>query len=185
MDQSNDALFQRRRKSRGRFKSCCRTVTSIWVHHPVGARSCWYRRRMGLGDSVLTIEHWTRSMFIIGTQSHGLMTSWNNWRAEIFQQDRFEVRLSLGTNWTLRCVEDYLQSQGGPFWMVGYAFRIHECSCHLHEANGWHLVAIHQLICSGILGWHPNLQPQLGREPPPHLIGSPNTVATQVMCQFG
>eukprot|EP00253_Pinus_taeda_P016531 PITA_16531 len=43
-------------KSRGRFRSCYRKVTSVRFHHPVGARSCWYRRRMGLGDSVLTIS---------------------------------------------------------------------------------------------------------------------------------
>ena len=69
--------------------------------------------------------------------------------------------------------------------MVFYAFRIDECSCSLHEANGWHLAAIYQLICSGILGWHLYLQLELGRAPPPHPIGSPNTVTTQVMCQFG
>ena len=56
---------------------------------------------------------------------------------------------------------------------------------NLHEANGWHLVAIHQLICSGILGWHSDLQPELGRAPPPHPTGSSNTAATQAMCQFG
>jgi len=29
------------------------------------------------------------------------------------------------------------------------------------------------------------LQPELGRAPPPHPKGSPNTAATQAMCQFG
>jgi len=69
--------------------------------------------------------------------------------------------------------------------MASYAFRVDECSCNLHEADGWHLIAIHQLICSGILEWHPALQPKLGRAPPPHPTGSPNTVETQVECQFG
>ena len=58
MDRSIGALFWRMMKSRGRFRSCCKKVTSGQVHRPVGARSCWYKRRMGLGDFVLTIEHW-------------------------------------------------------------------------------------------------------------------------------
>jgi hypothetical protein len=36
--------------------------------------------------------------------------------------------------------------------MVGHAFRVDECPCNLHEANGQHPAAIHQLICSGVLG---------------------------------
>eukprot|EP00253_Pinus_taeda_P002683 PITA_02683 len=38
------------------FKSYCRKVTSIQVHRLMGAQSCWYRRRMGLGVFVLTIK---------------------------------------------------------------------------------------------------------------------------------
>jgi len=56
MDQSIDALFWRTMKSRGRFRICYRKVTSIQVQHPVGTWLCWYRKRMGLGDSVLTIR---------------------------------------------------------------------------------------------------------------------------------
>jgi hypothetical protein len=82
-------------------------------------------------------------------------------------------------------VEDCLQSQGGPFRMDGHAFWVDEFSHNLHEADGRHLVAIHQLIFSSVLGWHPDLQPDLGRAPPPHLTGPPNTVETQVVCQFG
>ena len=78
MDRSIDALFWRMMKSRGRFRSCCRKVTFVQVHRPVGARSCWYRRRMGLGDSVLVIGRWTRSLSEIGTRSHGLMAFWTN-----------------------------------------------------------------------------------------------------------
>jgi hypothetical protein len=57
MDRSIDALFWRTMRSRGRFRSCCRKGTSGQAHHPVGARLYWYRRRMGPGDSVLTIGH--------------------------------------------------------------------------------------------------------------------------------
>ena len=57
-------------------------VTFSWVHRPVWARLCYYRRRMGLGDSVLAIGHWTRSLSGIGTWSHGLMTFWTNLRGE-------------------------------------------------------------------------------------------------------
>ena len=110
MDQSISAPFWRTMKSIGKFKSYCKMFTSIQVHLPVGAWSCWYKRRMGLGDFVLTIEHWTSSLSLIGTLSHGLMISWKNWRGEIFQQDRFEVWISSGTNQTLQCVEDCLQS---------------------------------------------------------------------------
>ena len=69
--------------------------------------------------------------------------------------------------------------------MVGHALRVDECPCNLHETNEWSIVTIHQLICSGVLGWHSNLQPDLGRAPPPHPTGPPNTTATQVVCQFG
>ena len=82
MDRSIDALFWRMMKSRGKFRSCCRRVTSGQVHHPVGARSCWYRKMMGLGDSVLTIGWWTRSLSRIGTQSHKLMTSWTTLKGQ-------------------------------------------------------------------------------------------------------
>ena len=67
IDQSINAPFWRTMKSRGRFRSCCRKVTFVRVHRPVEAQSCWYKRRMGLGDSVLTIMRWTRSLSIIGT----------------------------------------------------------------------------------------------------------------------
>jgi len=105
-------------------------------------------------------------------------------RGEIFQQDWLEVWVSPSTNRTLRCVEDYLQSRG-PFRMVGHAFRVDECSCNLHEDDGWHLASIHQLICSGVLGWHSDLQPDLGRAPPLHPTSPPNTVVAQIACQFG
>lgn len=135
----------------------------------------------------LCIDYWALNNIIVHNrypipQIDNLM---DQLKGEIFQQDRFEVRISPGTNRTLWCVEDCLQSQGGPSRMVGYAFRIDEFSCNLHEANGWHLTDIHQIICSGILGWHPDLQLQFGRAPPSHPIGSPNTAKTQVMCQFG
>ena len=104
---------------------------------------------------------------------------------EIFQQDRIEVWISPGTNRTLRCVEDCLQIEGGPFRMVVYAFPVDKWSCKLHEVDGWHPVTIHQLICNGILGWHLDLQLELERTPPQHLTGSPNTTVTQVVCQFG
>jgi hypothetical protein len=69
--------------------------------------------------------------------------------------------------------------------MVGHAFRVDECPYNLHEANGRHPTTIHQLICSGLLGFHSDLQPDLGRAPPPYPTGPPNTAATQVVCQFG
>jgi len=84
MDQSIGAPFWRMMKSRGKFRSYCRKVTFGWVHRPMGARSCCYKRRMGLGDFVLTIGHWTRSLSRIGIRSDGLMTFWNNSRRETF-----------------------------------------------------------------------------------------------------
>jgi len=57
MDQSVDTLFWRTMRSRGRFRNYCRKGTSGQVHHPMGARLYWYRRTMGLEDSVLTIRH--------------------------------------------------------------------------------------------------------------------------------
>ena len=69
--------------------------------------------------------------------------------------------------------------------MAGHAFQVDECSCNLHEDDGQHLAAIHQLIYSGVLGWHSDLQPDLGRAPSPHPTSPPNTAATQVVCQFG
>ena len=80
MDQSIGAPFCRTAKSRGRFRSCYRKVASDWVHCPVRAPSCWYRRRMGLVDFVLTIGRWTRSMSRIGTQSHRFVTFWTRSR---------------------------------------------------------------------------------------------------------
>ena len=80
MDRSIDARFGRTMRSRGIFKSCCRKGTSGQAHQPVGARLCWYKRRTRPGDSVLTIGHWTRSLFVIGTQSHRLVTFWTSSR---------------------------------------------------------------------------------------------------------
>ena len=48
------------------------------VNHPVGAWSCWYRIKMGLGDSILTIECWTRLLSRIGIWSHRLRTFYTN-----------------------------------------------------------------------------------------------------------
>jgi hypothetical protein len=69
--------------------------------------------------------------------------------------------------------------------MVGHAIWVDEFPCNLHEANGRHPMTIHQLICSGVLGWHSDLQPYLGRAPPPHSTCPPNTMTTQVVFQFG
>jgi hypothetical protein len=41
------------RRSSGRSKNCSTRGTSIPYHHLVGAQSCWYRRKMGHGDSAL------------------------------------------------------------------------------------------------------------------------------------
>ena len=99
MDRSIDALFWKMTKSRGRFRSYCRKVTSDQVHHPVGARSCWYIRRMGLGDSVLIIGHWTRSLSGIGTRSHRLMTFWTNSKGK---------NISARSTWILGIIRDQL-----------------------------------------------------------------------------
>ena len=69
--------------------------------------------------------------------------------------------------------------------MVGHAFQVEECSHNLHEVDGKHLEAIHQLICSSVLGQHSDLQQDLGNAPSPHPTSPPNTTATQVVCQFG
>ena len=70
-------------------------------------------------------------------------------------------------------------------WHIGMLPKLSKCYCNLHETNGWHISYIHQLICSSVLGWHPDIQPDLGRAPPPHPTGPPNIVAAQFVCQFG
>ena len=43
-------------------------------------------------------------------------------------------------------MEDNLQTQGGPFQMVGHAARIDEFPCNLHEIDGRHLATLFQCI---------------------------------------
>eukprot|EP00253_Pinus_taeda_P033220 PITA_33220 len=86
---------------------------------------------------------------------------------------------------TLRCVEDFLQIQGGPFRIAGHAFRVYECSCNPHEVDEQHLVSLHQLIYDSLFGLHIDLQQELRREPAPYSTSPPNPVTTQVVCQFG
>ena len=111
------------------------------------------------------------------------MNFWTNFWNRYVIPLKFWV--SPGTNRTIWCVEDCLQIQGGIFRMVSHAFRVDECPCNLHETNGGHLATIHQLIWCGLVRWHSNLQLDLGRAPPSHPTGPPNTATTQVVCQFG
>ena len=172
-------------KSRGRFRSFCRNITSSQVRRPMGARSFWCIIRMGPGDSILNISHWTRSLSRIGTWSHGLMTLWTNSKGKnIWARSTWSLGITRYQSNPLMC-GILIQSQGGTFQMARHAFQIDKCSRNLHEVYGWHLASIHQLICSGILGWQSDLQPDLGRAPSPHPTSPPNTAATQVVCQFG
>lgn len=50
------------------------------VHQLVGSRYYWYRRRIELGGSVLTIGHWIRLLSRIGIQSTIFMTFWTSSR---------------------------------------------------------------------------------------------------------
>lgn len=74
MDRYINTLLWRTIKSRGIFKGSYRKGTSGQVHHRVGARLSWYRRRTWPGGSVFTIRRWRRSLSRIDIQSHGLMT---------------------------------------------------------------------------------------------------------------
>lgn len=49
---------------------------------------------------------------------------------QVFQQDRSEVWLSPSSNRAHKCMEDCLQIQGRPFWMVGYALRVDKYPCY-------------------------------------------------------
>lgn len=57
--------------------------------------------------------------------------------------------------------------------MLGDAFRVDEFPHNLHEADGVYLATLHQLICCGVFGWHPDLQLDLGRSPPLNSTGLP------------
>lgn len=104
---------------------------------------------------------------------------------QVSQWDQFEVWLSLGSNRSHICMEDYLQIQGNPFWMVGYALRVHNYPCYFYESNGWHLMALHQLSRGFFCGWHPHRQQELGITLATNSVIPSNPVATQIVCQLG
>ena len=55
--------------------------------------------------------------------------------------------------------------------MVGHAFQVEKCSYNFYEADGLHLVTLHQLVRGCISRQHPHLQQELGRSPATHLAG--------------
>lgn len=69
--------------------------------------------------------------------------------------------------------------------MVGHSYRVDECPLNLHEIDGWHIATLYQCLHDGAFRWHLDIWLDLGRDPPPYPIGTPNPANTQVVCQFG
>lgn len=82
-------------------------------------------------------------------------------------------------------METTIKSKEGPSWMVGHSFHADGCPRNIHEINGRHLVTLHLCSCGGGFRWHLDIQPELGRAPPPYSIGPLNPVTTQDVCQLG
>ena len=66
--------------------------------------------------------------------------------------------------------------------MVGHAFQDEKCPRNLHDSDGRHLSTLHQCIHGGVFRLHLDIQPELGRAPPPYSIGPSNPATTQVVC---
>lgn len=96
-----------------------------------------------------------------------------------FHPDWFEVYLSPGSNRAHKCVEDHVQIQGRPFWMVGLAFWVDKCPSNFYVANGWHIVALCQLVHGFLFGGHPHLQQGLGTELAIHSAGPSNPMENE------
>lgn len=71
------------------------------------------------------------------------------------------------------------------FLMDFHAFRVDDCPHNLHEVDGRHLAALHQLIRGSVFRWHRDIQQELGRSPTPYTACPPNPTKTQFLCQFG
>lgn len=106
--------------------------------------------------------HWLSGFEKNHNQEHipDSMEWWPYWLAQggkVLKQDWFEVWLSPSSNRTHRCMEDYLQVEGGCLWVVGHSLWFNKCPQNFYEANGWHLATFHQLIHGFISRWYPHI----------------------------
>jgi hypothetical protein len=69
--------------------------------------------------------------------------------------------------------------------MVGHALWFDKCSRHFHEDDGRYPMTIHQYFCSGVSGWHSNLQQHLGRTLASYPACSADPAAAQAIRQLG
>lgn len=69
--------------------------------------------------------------------------------------------------------------------MVGYALRVEKFPRYFYEANGWHFLALYQIVCRRLSGQHSHLQKELGITLATHSTGPSNPSATKNVCQLG
>ena len=74
------ACSYKMRKSNSKFNNYLKNETSGQALLLVEVQSCWCKRNMGHGDSILITDPLTKSQSEIGTRSHELMTSSTNSR---------------------------------------------------------------------------------------------------------
>ena len=65
--------------------------------------------------------------------------------------------------------------------MVGHAFRVNKFPRNVHESDGKHLAALHQFIHDCVFILNIDLHLELGRAPPPYLIGPSNPATTETV----
>jgi hypothetical protein len=69
--------------------------------------------------------------------------------------------------------------------MVGHAPWFDKCSNNFYEDDGRYPMNFHQYFCSGVFGWHPHIQQDLGGTLASYLAGSAHPLVAQTIYKLG
>ena len=77
------------------------------------------------------------------------------------------------------------QDQGSIVWMLSHAFQLNQCTCNLHEINGWPSTTFHRQLCHFLSRWYLDFQSIMGRTCKTTLTSFRHSTVTSTISEHG